>query len=104
MAHADSTTYFNTGDSSIIGCFEEKEHGNLFEFSKVPEDKIFTIAFPEYDSFVWVGPSLVAGTEKRYAKVLKTVAYVVVDEDENGPVVEKWAIKNRRVYDRPIGV
>ena len=30
----------------------------------------------------------------RFAKVLKTVVYVVVDEDEFGnPVVEKWDIK-----------
>jgi hypothetical protein len=30
----------------------------------------------------------------RFAKVLKTVAYIVVDEDEYGlPVVEKWDIK-----------
>jgi hypothetical protein len=30
----------------------------------------------------------------RFAKVLKTVVYVVIDEDEYGlPVVEKWDIK-----------
>lgn len=29
----------------------------------------------------------------RFGRVLKTVAYVEVDEDENGPVVEKWAVK-----------
>jgi hypothetical protein len=29
----------------------------------------------------------------RFAKVLKTVVYVAVDEDENGPIVEKWNIK-----------
>jgi hypothetical protein len=35
----------------------------------------------------------------RYATVKKTVAYVVVDEDEFGlPVVEKWNIKQRRSY------
>jgi hypothetical protein len=30
----------------------------------------------------------------RFAKVLKTVAYIVIDEDEFGePVIEKWNIK-----------
>lgn len=31
----------------------------------------------------------------RFAKVLKTVAYVAVDEAEDGtPVIEKWVIKH----------
>lgn len=34
----------------------------------------------------------------RLAKVLKTVAYVVVNEDESGPVIEKWDIKTHRHY------
>jgi len=35
----------------------------------------------------------------RYAKVLKTVAYLVTDEDECGePVVERWDIKKFRSY------
>jgi hypothetical protein len=29
----------------------------------------------------------------RFAKVLKTVVYIAVDEDENGPVIEKWDVK-----------
>ena len=36
----------------------------------------------------------------RYAKVLQTVAWIVVDEDENGDAVyEKWEIKQHRNYD-----
>lgn len=35
----------------------------------------------------------------RYARVLKTVVYVSVDEDEFGqPVIEKWYIKSHRQY------
>jgi len=34
----------------------------------------------------------------RVARILKTVAYVCVDEDEFGlPVIEKWHIKKHRV-------
>jgi hypothetical protein len=34
----------------------------------------------------------------RYANVKKTVAYIIVDEDEGGPVLERWYIKQRRDY------
>jgi hypothetical protein len=37
-------------------------------------------------------------TGYRYATVKKTVAYIVVDEDENGPVVEKWFLKKNNKY------
>jgi hypothetical protein len=34
-----------------------------------------------------------------YALVKKTVAYIVVDEDDTGrAVIEKWRIKGHRVY------
>ena len=103
MAFADSTTYFKIGDASIVGCFNLRAgsyHG-VFEYSTNPAAEGFSEDYPHY---VWVGPSLVAGTEKRYARVLKTVAYVIVDEDENGPVIEKWQIKGRNIYPRPEGV
>jgi hypothetical protein len=35
----------------------------------------------------------------RHARILKTVAYIIVDEDEYGlPVIEKWAIKQHKAY------
>jgi hypothetical protein len=34
----------------------------------------------------------------RLARVLHTVVYVVVDEDDNGPVIQKWPIKQHRRY------
>ena len=88
MAFADSTTYFDIGDGSIIGMFVEKDHGNLFEFSVNPE---VSGATAEYPHLVWVNSR---NPETRYAKVLKTVAYVVTDIDEDGnDVVEKWFLK-----------
>jgi hypothetical protein len=37
----------------------------------------------------------------RYARVLKTVAYIVVDEDEYGlPVIEKWDIANHKNWEK----
>lgn len=40
----------------------------------------------------------VVGFPFRAAKVLKTVVYVAVDEDENGIVWEKWPIKKHRIF------
>lgn len=73
----------------VQGMFEERDHRHVFEYIKT--DGLF--ADPEeFPHKIFVGP---AAAETRYARVLKTVAYVVVDEDENGePVVEKWNIKH----------
>ena len=93
MAFADSTTYYDTGDGSILGWFEEKEYGHGFEFSKNPEVSGYTENYPH---LVWVNSH---NPETRYAKVMKTVAYVVTDVDEYGhDVVQKWSIKNMRRY------
>jgi len=75
-----------------IGAFVEKEMGNHFEFSLNDRD-----TWCDYPHKIWVGD--VVGQGYRYGTVKKTVAYVAVDEDENGlPVVEKWSIKNYREY------
>lgn len=95
MAFADSSTYFNTGDSSIIGMFTEKEVGNYFEYSHNNDG-----VMEDYPHLVWV-TNPIEGIDQgyRYARVLKTVAYIVVDEDDYGrPVVEKWYIKDNRTY------
>ena len=34
----------------------------------------------------------------RFGNVKKTVVYICVDEDEYGPVVEKWQLKRNTVY------
>tara|TARA_Y100000389_G_C17427394_1_gene500391 strand:- start:822 stop:1082 length:261 start_codon:yes stop_codon:yes gene_type:complete len=75
-----------------IGAFVEKEVGNHFEFSLNDRD-----TWCDYPHKIWVGD--VVGQGYRYGTVKKTVAYIAVDEDENGlPVVEKWSIKNYREY------
>ena len=98
MAFASNSTYFDTGDGSIIGCFHEKDAGNLFEYSANN-----TGMFEEnYPHLVWV-----AGADKiregmesgwRYAKVKKTVAYIIIDEDDGGPILERWFLKDHNEY------
>ena len=75
-----------------VGCFVEAGLKNLFEFDKSSDRE-------DYPFRVWV-TSPVKGIDSgwRYANVLKTVAYIVVDEDDNGDVVEKWAINSLRFY------
>jgi hypothetical protein len=79
-----------------IGGFVEKDYGKFFHFSENDTNHEFG---SEYPHLIWVGPDYYE--EPRYARVLKTVAYVVTDEDEFGyPVVEKWDIKNFKSYTR----
>ena len=75
-----------------MGQFVEKEVGNYFEYSANN-----TGMFPEYPHLVWVG-GLVNDCGYRYANVMKTVAYIAVDEDDDGLVVEKWDIKKNIKY------
>ena len=88
---------FWTHTKAPVGRFVEKDTGNYFEYSLNDEPMNFGEDFPHK---VWVGGSGVAGmTGWRFANVLKTVAYIVVDEDEYGePVVEKWYIKQNVAY------
>jgi len=115
MAFADRNTYMGPGgDGSIIGRFFEAESGLLFEFSEnktatedvqrfILEGTDWTNQFPHK---VWVmeqsNPMRKHDQGFRYARVLKTRAHVVVDEDENGPVIEVWKFKNakREIYER----
>ena len=46
---------------------------------------------------VWVGDNI--GSQGfRYANVKQTVVYICTDEDDNGPIVEKWNIKQNKKY------
>ena len=80
-----------------IGNFVEKEHGQNFEYSLNDDPMNWCEDFPHK---VWVGGKDVCGmTGYRYAIVKKTVAYIVVDEDEYGlPVLEKWYLKSNKEY------
>ena len=111
MAYADNSTYFGEGDSTLIGAFREQDFNNLFEFSSNPQyvepledvqqfllrgEPNFTRDYPH---LVWVmdenNPMRKHDQGFRYARVMKTRAHVIVDEDENGPVVEIWKFKQK---------
>jgi len=98
MAFAPSSTYFDCGDGSILGSFEEKDYSGLFEFSRNDDEMTGAWDFPHR---IWVGGGGICGDQGwRYGQVLKTVVYIAVDEDALGqPVVEKWHIKNHRIYE-----
>jgi hypothetical protein len=83
----------------IVGEFKS-ESGALFEYAVRPDaDK--AIHDPEFTHIVYVGSGGIGGDcGYRAAKVLGTVAYIAVDEDDSGSVVEKWAIKSHRIYVR----
>ena len=88
---------YYTYTKAPIGCFVEQDTGNYFEYSH-NDDPIFMCE--DFPHKVWVGGGGVAGmTGWRFATVKKTVAVIVVDEDEKGlPVVEKWHIKKNKEY------
>lgn len=85
MAYASTKVSYST----IAGLFYNKETDKGFEYRAAEH-----VMFDEYPHEIFVGPG--NGYDMvRYGRVLKTVAYVVVDEDEFGnPVVEKWDIKS----------
>ena len=86
MAYAPNTLW-DTG--KIKGQFREADYGQTFEYSEFDETP-----FPGFDQQIWV-----ACGEFRWAKVLKTVAHVVVDEGFGGvPVVRKWHIRGHQNY------
>ncbi len=78
---------YANGKQPVSGCFREKEFKKEFEFI----DRV-----DEWGAKIGATHTVYTGcfSEERYAKVLKTVAYICVDEDENcQPVWEKWFIK-----------
>ncbi|MFZ9080864.1 MAG: hypothetical protein ACO23H_20215 [Alphaproteobacteria bacterium] len=99
MAFASSSVYFDCGDGSILGIFEEREVGNYFEFSENN-----TGLFPEQPHLIWVCDPWTMDQGYRFGTVKKTVAYLMVEEDEFGkPVFEKWELKKCREYKREEG-
>ena len=95
MAYAPQETYFEN-KPTILGGWRLKENDNFFEFSVNDDPFNFCEDFPHK---VWVSNNPINDSGYRYAIVKKTVAYICVDEDEFGlPVLEKWDIKNHRLY------
>lgn len=81
---------FHVHAENPIGSFVEKEFKQSFEYSANDVHPWESYQFPHK---IWVEGGF------RYAHVLKTVAYVVSDEDESGkPVVVRWDIKNHMEY------
>jgi len=87
MALAPITT------KTILGGFAEKEFGHNFEYVESDHPDVFNL-YSSYEGEQFPHEVFVGCDQSRYARVLKTVAYVVVDEDENGPVIEKWNIRH----------
>ena len=84
--------------SNLLGYFREKERGRPFEYKANPMQGLAEKTFGEnLPHLVFVGPE---GDEVRMARVLKTVAYVAIDEDSRGLVIQKWQIKGHRLYGR----
>lgn len=75
---------------TLYGRFKNTETRVQFEYGDAP-DRPFG---PEYCCAVYLRDGAF-----RYAKVLRTVAYVVVDEAEDGsPVTERWEIRAHKEY------
>lgn len=92
MAYAPHTNA-DTHLPRILGSFRHRDTDPYFEYAVRPAD----------DRGGWLGddfPHLVyTGNETRIARVLKTVAHVVVDELPDGDgVVEIWPLRQHRVY------
>lgn len=73
---------------TIAGCFQHKGTKKVFEYRKSAGN------FAGMPHEIFVGDGSTNGNQIRFARVLNTVAYIVMDEDEFGaPVIEKWSIK-----------
>ena len=85
--------YVNTG--KISGCFYHKETDAFFEYlNEAPDDWA-----KERGATHSVCVNDVVFSPLRGAIVKKTVAYVMIDEDDHGNAVwEKWPLKGHRVY------
>ena len=79
----------------LLGRFYEKDYGHLFEFSENREEWN-----TDYPHKVWVTTPWNMDCGWRFAKVLKTVAYVLTNDEDGNEVVQKWDIKNQKEYPR----
>ena len=96
MAYAPDSVGFTYGDGSILGQFQEKDVKSYFEYSVNHEAMTDEWDFPH---LTWVSHDAVGQWNARYGKVLKTVCYIAVDENDDGtPMVEKWNITKHRTY------
>lgn len=81
------------------GEFKELEYGKYFTFRKLTPDSFFwnyaqELGLDDQGFLYEIDVADVGAVNTRLAKILKTVAYVITDEDAFGtPVIEKWNIK-----------
>lgn len=79
-----------THQKSNAGEFQEVDHGRFFTY-RLTNDAWATAAGYTHEIDVLDGV--------RFARVLKTVVHVCIDEDADGkPVQEIWKIKNHSKY------
>lgn len=92
MAYAKTADYDR---GLVLGIFTEADHGKPFEYlQRTDEAGSWAADFPHL-----VCVADVIGWSYRFAKVLKTVAYVVTDEAADGsPIIQKWQIKSHKIY------
>jgi hypothetical protein len=89
--HTNTDVVTNRNLAMVLGCFNEKDYGCHFEYAIRPVDGVEFAEDCPHIIYVQDG--------YRYAKVLKTVAWVVIGEHEDGsPIYDKWNIKQHRVY------
>jgi len=90
MAYAPYYNEPNMIQPRVLGAF--KLASGVFEFSDRPEGDRNGM-WPGYPQRIFTADG------DRAALVLKTVAYVIIDENDDGsPVFEKWEIKSYRAY------
>ena len=76
----------------VIGSFRHRETNAFFEYADRNKVEPDWVEGHPYVIFLSDG-------SYRYAGIRKTVAYVVVDENEYGhPVIEKWQIKQHKSH------
>ena len=83
------------GNKVDVSLFRLTENGRYFSVvhrNNLPADP-FGGWLPDFDQVLELGHTM------RLCRVTKTRAYVVVDEDESGPVVETWGITPRAFFD-----
>ena len=76
------------------GRFVEEDYGYVFEYCDATEPS--PQGWEEYRHWIWVGPN---GDQRRWARVLKTRAHVVVDENSDGsPAIQRWYFRTHVQY------
>jgi hypothetical protein len=82
---------------TTVGQFTERSVGKTHEYSNVPAGY-----FREWGgNWSMFKHKLWTLDGHRYALIKKTVAYIVVDEDDAGlPVIEKWDIANHKNWEK----